>query len=76
MDKATDAFDMEAFEEEFEREIMHDDDSASREILASGRSIHICRDDTPAGHLIRVDPDGTETLVRFDWDEAAKILGA
>lgn len=76
MDEATDSFDMEAFAEEFEREIMHDDDSASREILASGHPIHVVRDDTPAGHLLRIWPDGREEIVLFDRDEAIRILGA
>ena len=76
MDKATDPFDMEAFEAEFEREIIHDDDSASREILASGTPVHVVRDDTPAGHLVRIWPDGREEVVLFDRDEAIRILGA
>lgn len=50
--------DMEAFEAEFEREIMKDDGTAAEQILASGHPIHVARDDTPAGYVIRVWPDG------------------
>jgi hypothetical protein len=64
-----------SFEREFEREIAMDDDTASREILASGMPIHIARDDTPAGHVIRIYPDGREELIRFDRDEAERVLG-
>jgi hypothetical protein len=60
---------------EFEREALIDDDSEARRILASGRPIHIARDDTPDGHVVRVHPDGSEEIVRVDWEEAARILG-
>lgn len=64
-----------SFEQEFERDITMDDDTASSAILASGLPIHIARDDTPAGHVIRIYPDGREELMRVDLDEAARILG-
>lgn len=66
----------ESLEREFERLTQEDDDSAAREILASGMAVPIVRDDTPAGHVIRVYPDGREELVRVDREAAAKILGA
>lgn len=70
-----DRFDAEAFDAEFEREIAKDDDSAAREIWASGEPIHISRDDTPSGYVIRVYPDRREELVRVDFDELVAILG-
>jgi hypothetical protein len=60
---------------EFERTALADDDSAAREILASGMPIHITRDDTPPGHVIRIHPDGREECVQVDLAEAARILG-
>jgi hypothetical protein len=63
-----------SFEQDFERDIIMGDDSASRAILASGLPMHIARDDTPAGHVIRIYPDGREELMRVDRDEAARIL--
>lgn len=65
----------ESWEREFERAAMIDDDTASREMLASGMPIHISRDDTPAGHVVRIHPDGREELIRFDWAAAARTLG-
>ena len=65
----------ESFEREFDRMARHDDDSASREILASGMPIHIANDDTPEGCVIRVYPDGREELIRVDWEAARRILG-
>jgi hypothetical protein len=60
---------------DFDRAAALDDDTASREILASGMPIDIARDDTPDGHVIRVYPDGYEELVKFDRAAAAKLLG-
>jgi hypothetical protein len=45
---------------DFDRAAALDDDTASLEILASGMPIDIAREDTPAGHIIRVYPDGHE----------------
>lgn len=67
--------DISAFEAEFEREIVKDDDSAAAEMLATGRPIHIARDDTPAGHVIRVFPDGREELIKVDREALAAKLG-
>ena len=67
--------DLTSFDAEFEHDIMQDDDSAAREILASGMPIHISRDDTPLGHVIRVHPDGREELVTVDLEEARRLLG-
>lgn len=66
----------EEWEREFEREAMIDDDTAASETLASGSPIHIANEDTPAGHVVCVHPDGREELVEFDWAEAARTLGA
>ena len=63
-------------EADFDRMAFEDDDTAAREILASGTPIHIARDDTPPVHVIRVYPDGREELVRVDREAAAKILGS
>lgn len=75
MKTALDHCDSGRLEADFERMAIEDDDSASREILASGRPIHIARDDTPPGHVLRIHPDGREELVRVDRDAAAEILG-
>lgn len=66
--------DMITLEEEFDRLAFEDDGSTAREILASGQSIPIVRDDTPHGHVIRIHPDGREELVKFDRESAAAIL--
>ncbi len=60
---------------DFERAAALDDDTAARDILASGMPIDIARDDTPEGYVIRVYPDGREELVKFDRVAAAKLLG-
>ena len=70
-----DHFDPEAFDAELERELAKDDDSAAREIWASGAPVHIARDDTPRGHVVRVHPDGREELVRVDREALVKLLG-
>ena len=64
----------ESFAEEFDRLIREDDGSAADEILASGQPIYISRDDTPADHVIRVQPDGREELIAVDWDDIARLL--
>jgi hypothetical protein len=61
--------------EEFEREISLDDDSAAAEILAQGRPIHIWREGTPAGYVIRICPDGREELTLVDDAKLAETLG-
>jgi hypothetical protein len=61
---------------EFERTALADDDSAAREILASGMPVDVARDDTPPGHVIRIYPDGREACVSVDRAEAVRILGA
>lgn len=63
------------FEEEFEREIAKDDDSEARRLLASGHPIHIAREDTPEGYVIRIYPDGREELVKVDIEALVAILG-
>lgn len=45
------------------------------ELLASGRYIHIARDDTPPRHVIRLHPDGREELIEVDWEAARRVLG-
>ena len=57
-DKVAEAFDKLMFEE--------DDGAAAKTILAAGRPIHIRRDDTPPGWVIRKFPDGREELVFID----------
>jgi hypothetical protein len=47
----------------FEAEALADDDSAARAMLAAGRPIHIVREGTPEGFVIRRYPDGREELV-------------
>jgi hypothetical protein len=60
---------------DFEILTKDEDDSAARAMLAAGIPIHIVRDDTPQGCVLRVHPDGREEVVRVDRDAAAKILG-
>ena len=64
----------ETFEQEFDRLIREDDDSAAREILASGMPIYIAREDTPDDHVICVHPDGREELLAVNWDDIADLL--
>lgn len=70
-----DDLDRVGLEVDFDRMAFEDDDSAAREMLAAGLPIHIAREDTPAGYVIRIDPDGGEELVRVDPVAVAKILG-
>jgi hypothetical protein len=67
--------DIDAFEAEFEREIMQDDDSAASQMLAAGRPIHVAREDTPPGYVIRIYPDGREELVAVDRERLATKFG-
>ena len=75
MDRHSFSDDSDRLTAEFERTALADDDSAAREMLASGMPIHITHDDTPPDHVIRVHPDGREECVRVDFAEAARILG-
>ncbi len=52
------------FWEEFEAELMAMDDSEAPRHLAAGRPIYVCEDDTPAGCVIKVNPDGRRQIVR------------
>jgi hypothetical protein len=74
MDKVFDRHD-DRLDTDFERMAHEDDDTAALEILAAGMPIHIVRADTPAGHVIRIHPDGREEVVRVDREAAARILG-
>jgi len=47
----------------FEAAELIPDGSAADAMLAKGMPIHIARDDTPAGFVIRVYPNGVEELV-------------
>jgi hypothetical protein len=49
----------------FDAYLSYDDGSAMREHLAAGRSIYFRESNTPAGHVIRENPDGSQQLVRF-----------
>lgn len=75
MEKTLDHYDSARLQDDFDRLAREDDDSAATEMLASGIPIHIVRDDTPKGHVIRVHPDGREELVAIDRQAAAAILG-
>ena len=75
MEKTLDNYDGSRLEADFDSLAVEEDDSAAREILASGVPIHIARDDTPPGHVIRVHPDGREEIIRVDR-EAAFIASA
>ncbi|MBX9815414.1 MAG: hypothetical protein K2X76_11995 [Sphingomonas sp.] len=62
-------------DELWDEEIGEPDDRAARMLHAAGKPIHITRETTPDGHVIRIYPDGREELIRVDLDEAARILG-
>jgi hypothetical protein len=66
---------MNVLDEEIEAELANDDGSTTRAALASGRILHITREDTPPGHVIRVYPDGREETVHVDRDALAAVLG-
>lgn len=70
-----DRVEVEAFEQQFAREIAIEDDSTAKSLLAAGRAIYVSRDDTPPGHVVRVFPDGRSELVLVDHEKAAAILG-
>ena len=65
----------EVLEMEIEAELMSDDGSATRAMLTAGRAVHIRRDDTPSGHVIRILPGGSEEIVRVDREALAALLG-
>lgn len=58
------------FEAEFLRNVREDDGTAADAMLAAGRPIHIRREDTPPGHVIRIYPDGREELIYVDLGPA------
>lgn len=60
------------FETEFLRNVQEDDDTAAEAMLTSGRPIHIRRSDTPAGHVLRIYPDGREELAHVDLSHIGK----
>ena len=70
-----DRIDITAFESEFEHEIAKDDDCAATRMLAAGLPIHIAREDTPPGYVVRINPDGREELVVVDRKRLADKLG-
>jgi len=53
-----------------------DPGSALREVLTSGVAGYTRERDTPAGLLIRHDPDGTRQLVRINLDGPDTIIRA
>ncbi len=61
---------------EFEAELMAMDESESQRHLDAGRPIYVCDDDTPAGCVIKIHPDGRQQLVRYnrDGDEVVSEL--
>ncbi len=56
-----------------EAELVEDDGEAVRAHLAAGRAIPYREEDTPAGHVIRLSPDGRRDLVRVDRDGDAVV---
>ena len=51
-----------------------DDGTAVREHLAAGRPIYYREANTPAGHVIRKNPDGTRQLVKFGRDRSEVVV--
>jgi hypothetical protein len=64
----------ENFERSFLLSIYKEDGSAAEDMLKAGRPIHIRRDDTPPGHVIRIHPNGLEELVHIDINYAKRQL--
>lgn len=62
----------EEFERWFLRNIREEDGTAAEAMLASGRPIHIRREDTPPAHVIRIHPSGREELVHVDLEYAKR----
>ncbi|QPS18540.1 MULTISPECIES: T-complex 10 C-terminal domain-containing protein [Alphaproteobacteria] len=46
--------------------IERDGDRAARSHLDAGFPIYVANADTPDGTVVRIDPDGSRRLVRFD----------
>jgi hypothetical protein len=51
-----------------------DDGAAAKRHLAAGRSVYYREPQTPAGHVIRNNPDGSRQLVRFTADGAELVV--
>lgn len=51
-----------------------DEGTAVRAHLAAGRPIYYREADTPAGHVIRKNPDGSRQLVKFTAERAQLIV--
>jgi hypothetical protein len=51
-----------------------DEGWALREVLEAGVAGYTCQDDTPAGLLIRHNPDGTRDLVQINLDRPDTII--
>ncbi|WP_063828295.1 hypothetical protein [Paraburkholderia caledonica] len=67
MEKANlDSLDERTFEAEFLDRLAHDDGSAAQAHLAAGRPIYYHDPNTSADLVIKLFPDGTHQLVRFD----------
>lgn len=62
-------------EERFDHDVRADDDAASHGHLAAGRSVYVKHADTPDGHVVRVDPDGSEHLLTVDDETVAVVIG-
>ncbi|WP_447578731.1 hypothetical protein [Achromobacter kerstersii] len=51
-----------------------DEGSAVREHLAAGRSIYYREENTPAGLVIRRNPDGSRQLVKFTAERTELVI--
>jgi hypothetical protein len=60
------------FAADFDRAIRKASDQAACAMLARGRYIVYCEEDTPEGHVIREYPDGTVQIVKVDLAEALR----
>jgi len=60
--------DLDRFWNDLPNLIERDDGRAVKDLLSKGIAVYYSDDDTPAGLLIREQPDGTRQLVQINFD--------
>jgi hypothetical protein len=66
--------DLDRFWNDLPRLIEQDDGRAVKDLLAKGIAAYYSDDETPAGLLIREQPDGTRQLVRVNFDSDDTVI--